>query len=286
MFRLRDCFSDEPLVLFGVDATAEALLAALPGADMLHFSGHAAFDLVNPRKSHLATAGADPNDVLSVARLVELDDGGRLRLRLAVLSGCETTLSGFNMVEDEFIGLPAAFVQAGAAAVLASHWPVREDAAFLLTRRFYEVLNLAPGPGGEPIFGPAAAAREAARWLRQLTVGELLDLFETVPQPAGADVPAGCAWLDLSEPRGAAHIRPTGGQADPLDPGAPRKLPPQMKTRDPVSPKPTPPRRDPVLGTSGTRLVLQPPADGAPLDLDAKPYANPVHWAAFSLTGV
>ncbi|SFJ34848.1 hypothetical protein SAMN05216258_1504, partial [Albimonas pacifica] len=27
-------------------------------------------------------------------------------------------------------------------------------------------------------------------------------------------------------------------------------------------------------------------AHGAPLDLDAKPYANPVHWAAFSLTGV
>ncbi|SFJ34780.1 hypothetical protein SAMN05216258_1501, partial [Albimonas pacifica] len=39
-------------------------------------------------------------------------------------------------------------------------------------------------------------------------------------------------------------------------------------------------------GTSGTRLVLQPPAHGAPLDLDAKPYANPVHWAAFSVTGV
>ncbi|SFJ36086.1 CHAT domain-containing protein, partial [Albimonas pacifica] len=278
LLRRRARPGEAPVVLRGAEATAAALLAALPRADLFHYSGHGSYKPGRPRDSQLVTAGDDPDDVLTVARLVEAHERGALRLRLAILSGCETNLVGLSRTQDEFVGLPAAFLEAGAAAVLASHWPVLDHAAFLFARRFHEVLDLAPGPGGEPAFGPAPAAREAARWLRELTVGELLDLFETVPQPAGAEAPAGCAWLELSRPRGAAHIRPTGVQAEPLHHGAFLKKGPEMKARDPVPSRPASPRRDPVLGTSGTRLVLQPPAHGAPLDLDAKPYANPVHW--------
>ena len=280
-----------PVLLRGAEATAEAVLYAIVRSDVFHFSGHGSYRPGTPRLSQLTTAGDDPEDVLTVARLVEARAQAGLRLRLVTLSACETSLSGLSRAREEFIGLPAAFLEAGAAAVLASHWPVRDDATFLFAWRFYEVLDLAPGPVGEPRFGPAAAAREAARWLRELTVGELASIFETVPQPAGADVPAGCLWIDLAKPKAQA-------QAKAQDPSPARAGPPPEAadiaagpfTKNPLGRRDKSADRasdlDPVLGLAGTAVVIQPAPAARPINPAAKPYESPVHWAAFAVTGV
>lgn len=79
-----------------------------------------------------------------------------------MLSGCSTGLAGLSRAAEEFVGLPAGWLEAGAGAVLASHWPVRDDVAFLLSERFYDELNLAPDPatGAEQV-PPAAALKRA-----------------------------------------------------------------------------------------------------------------------------
>ena len=66
---------------------------------------------------------------LSVAELRELPLKG---CRLFILAGCETGMIDLNVAPDEFIGLPAAVLEAGAAAALASLWPVETEGTYAL----------------------------------------------------------------------------------------------------------------------------------------------------------
>jgi CHAT domain-containing protein/tetratricopeptide (TPR) repeat protein len=94
------------------------------------------------------------------------------RCRLVTLSACE---SGRVDVRhpDEFLGLPAAFLRAGAAAVVSSLWRVDDVAAMLVTRRLYEGLvrdELTPG----------RALRQAQLWLRDATNQTLYRFYRTL----------------------------------------------------------------------------------------------------------
>jgi CHAT domain-containing protein len=57
--------------------------------------------------------------------------------RLVALSACETGLHDINRSPEEFIGLPAAFLQLGATGVLATLWPVNDASAAFLMSRFF-----------------------------------------------------------------------------------------------------------------------------------------------------
>jgi len=57
---------------------------------------------------------------------------------VVVLSACETGLADIARLPEEFIGLPTGFIQAGAAAVVASLWPVRDEAALNVINHFYQ----------------------------------------------------------------------------------------------------------------------------------------------------
>jgi CHAT domain-containing protein len=87
-----------------------------------------------------------------------------------VLSACETGLSDIRQSPDEFLGLPAGFLQAGAPAVVSTLWRVDDLSTMALMERFYQG-HLRDG------LPPAAALRAAQRWLRDATAEEL-DLVE------------------------------------------------------------------------------------------------------------
>jgi len=122
-------------------ATAKNLIQAVaahpPGC--FSFFGHGSWDSGDIEKSGLWLA-APPDakgniptepfgpsdrrtkgDAFTVAQLAALDLG---QCRFAVLAGCETGLIDLKNNPDEFIGLPAALLEAGAAGVLATLWPV------------------------------------------------------------------------------------------------------------------------------------------------------------------
>jgi CHAT domain-containing protein len=86
--------------------------------------------------------------------------------RLVVLSACETGVFDFQRTPDEFIGLPATFLQAGSAGVIGTLWPVDDTSTALIMMKFYE-LHFAKN------VEPAAALRGAQLWLRGATVPEI-----------------------------------------------------------------------------------------------------------------
>ena len=148
-------------VLGAREASAEAVLGSLKGASYWHFATHGQFAVRSPRASTLLLAGGE---TLTVGRLT--DQVGLGNPRLVILSACETGLYEFKRTPDEFIGPPSAFLQAGAAGVVGTLWPVDDVSTALLIVKFYD-LHFAER------LEPAAALRRAQLWLRDATRQEL-----------------------------------------------------------------------------------------------------------------
>ena len=129
---------------------------------MAHFACHGYARPNAPLDSALLTSDNEPLTLRDIFGL-ELADRDRPAIRLAVLSACETQLPGTEL-PDELVSLPGGFLQAGAAAVVASQWTIGDTAAALVTTMFYR--NLASGADG------ATALRDAQVWLRDTTNGE------------------------------------------------------------------------------------------------------------------
>jgi CHAT domain-containing protein/tetratricopeptide (TPR) repeat protein len=144
-------------------ATLDAVRRAAPGRTHIHFCCHGSYDWQDPMKSALHLAGADTLTLADVLGTVNLEG-----VRLVILSACETGISDIRRVPDEYIGLPAGFLRAGAAGVISALWPVDDLSTMLLMEHFYHRHISC----GEP---PAAALRDAQRWLRSATNQELAD---------------------------------------------------------------------------------------------------------------
>jgi CHAT domain-containing protein len=147
--------------LAGPRATIEQVVPALVQAPVVHFACHALSSLRNPRQSGIVLAG---DRLLNPVGLAQLPLG---RLRLAILSACETGVYGAQ-APDEAIGLPSAFVEAGVGGVVAALWEVLDAGAMILLARFYELWR-AEG------HGLAEALVLAQRWLRDTTNAEKLE---------------------------------------------------------------------------------------------------------------
>lgn len=157
-------FGKEAYLVCAEAATYAAITTAMPGRTHLHFACHGQFDPEKPLESGLLLGG----DILTLRQI--LDDITLRGIRLAVLSACQTAISDYKELPDEVIGLPAAFLQAGAAGVLGSLWPVNDLSTMLLMDRFYH-LHLDEGVEA------AIALQRAQRWLREATAGELAERF-------------------------------------------------------------------------------------------------------------
>ena len=153
--------SDARSAVHGDDATAEAVLKVVKAKSHWLFSCHGVFHWSDPRQSGLTLARGE---ALTLDALLSAQGLGSPRL--VVLSACETGLHDIHRSPEEFIGLPAGFLQLGATGVLATLWPVNDASTALLVSRFFRHC-IVDG------MRPAAALKAAQLWLRDLTVQDL-----------------------------------------------------------------------------------------------------------------
>ena len=156
------------------DATRDAVVAGLREATVVHLVCHGYADLDRPLQSGMVLAG---DILLTVEQLFGL----RFESRLAVLSACDAGLPGTEL-PDEVVSLPTGLLQAGVAGVVAPLWAVPDERTMLLMVGFYQRWRQ---EGQEP----AEALRQAQRWLRDSTNGELRSMFQALYDQGPA------AWL-------------------------------------------------------------------------------------------
>jgi CHAT domain-containing protein len=157
----------QPIVLKHKQATVEAVKTALPQATIAHFSCHGTANLTDPLNSGLAMS----DGLLTLKDIFALNLAEHGGIRLAVLSACETGLSGIENA-DEAISLPTGLLQAGVAGVVASLWSVSELSTMVLLSRFYTLWQ-------NQHMSPATALRCAQQWLRDASPTDIVDHCRT-----------------------------------------------------------------------------------------------------------
>ena len=130
-------------------ATLAAIQTLAPNCDILHVACHGLFRADNPIFSSLKLY----DGWLTAADIIQLHLTGSLVTLSACESGRATVLQG-----DEVIGLPRAFLGAGAAAVIVSLWLVQDETTATLMTHLYRQLRTG--------LGRAAALRVAQQSLR------------------------------------------------------------------------------------------------------------------------
>jgi hypothetical protein len=156
-------FPGRATVLSGFTAGERAVREALAQVDAAHFACHGKADVLTPLDSRLYLAGTCE---LRLRDLLAL----RLRLRLAVLSACESSLPG-TVLPDEVVSLPSGLLQAGVAGVAAAMWSLPDLQTSLLMLDFYRRWRT---EGRHP----ATALRDAQVWLRDTTNGGKLRFLQ------------------------------------------------------------------------------------------------------------
>jgi CHAT domain-containing protein len=161
------------------EATREAIQREARGHAYLHYSGHGYYDWRDAMGSGLILAN---NKLLTLAEIIsklDLSDA-----RLVVLAASETGLTWFEQALDEYVGLAAGFLEAGAPGVVSALWSVNDLSTMLLMEKLY-IYHLRDG------MEIAAALRRAQLWLRDVTAAEVLDRLSAIRkaialQPTGA----------------------------------------------------------------------------------------------------
>jgi len=144
------------------DATKEAVITHCPGCTYLHFACHGFYERQYIQDSGLKLAGGDS---LTLAEIIS----PRFDLsaaRLVTLSACQTGLTDYRQLPNEYVGLATGFLQAGTPGVISTLWAVNDPATALLMKEFYR-LHLIEKQG------IAAALRGAQQWLRGASAQEM-----------------------------------------------------------------------------------------------------------------
>lgn len=119
------------------EANKENLLSLpLVNYDIVHFATHGVANAYSSALSGLILSNhASPNNILLADEISQLT----LNAELVVLSGCETAAGEFIDGEG-LVGLSRAFFNAGAKNVVASLWPVQDQASAVLMSKFYSLI--------------------------------------------------------------------------------------------------------------------------------------------------
>jgi len=150
--------------LEGAAATRDAVLGSIGRTGLVHLAGHAqAREDVPPLSALRASDGWIAAADLAAAPL----EGG-----LFVLSACRTGDPSLRWQGEALGGFPRALLAAGAGAIVASRWEVRDEVARAWMREFYRALARS-GPM-EALAGARAAVRRAyphpAEWAAFLLI--------------------------------------------------------------------------------------------------------------------
>lgn len=151
--------------LKGNQANRQTVIAALSSHTVFHFSCHGSANFQHPLQSGLLLAN---DETLSLSDFFDLQLHS---VRLAILSACDSGLSGTNL-PDEAISLPSGLLQAGVAGIVASLWSVSDLSTMILLSRFYTCwrdLNLPP----------QVALTKAQQWLRDSEPKEIIAHCQT-----------------------------------------------------------------------------------------------------------
>lgn len=137
----------EPIL--GAAATRELFLNEAPRNQVVHVASHAWSDAHAPERSRILLSCVDPAD--NSAETCDLYFADVLTLELCgqtvVLSACKTA-GGLAIEGEGILGLPWAFLRAGASTVVASLWQVADDATAELMSNFHRHLREGMGPAG------------------------------------------------------------------------------------------------------------------------------------------
>jgi CHAT domain-containing protein/tetratricopeptide (TPR) repeat protein len=190
--------NEPPRLLCLADPTEDLPAAASEVAEVVGHFGAGAESAVGPKASavfledrvgdadyvHLACHGQaslDPTEtgvLLSDGLLEAAQMGGAdLKARLVVVSACQSATADTVRNPEELFSMGTAILSAGAAAVIASLWPVDSEATALLMTKLYEEMMVVG-------LGPAASLRQAQLWLRELSEPERAEFLERHPSLA------------------------------------------------------------------------------------------------------
>ncbi len=185
-------------------------------AHCAHFSCHGYFNFNRPLRSALLLADCElppPPPEENPSRYLPLRNGKTLDLtkcltladifaldfrecRLVVLSACETGISDFNSISDEYISLPSGFLVAGSSSVVPTLWAVNDLSTSFLMIKFYQLLKAG--------LSVSLALNYAQLWLRDATKEDLQAW--TKPLPLRRVEKA--TLYDMLEKIGSKEIRP------------------------------------------------------------------------------
>ncbi len=156
-------------VLTGRSATLDRWRDHSPGRyRYLHFAAHALVNDRRPDRTRIVLAGA-PLDLTTVRNL-------SLNAELVTLSACETGL-GRRVRGEGIIGLPHAFLAAGARGVLVSLWRISDRSAADFMERFYRELQMGRPPAQalarvrRALIDADAGIAHPSRWAAFVLVG-------------------------------------------------------------------------------------------------------------------
>jgi CHAT domain-containing protein len=154
-------------------ASLDEVSAAAAAGTVVYLSCHGQFRWDRPLSTGLQL-GADPQHLfeLPVADIFDVVDLPADALML--LGACDSgTIAQTDL--NEGIGLPAAFLAAGARAVVGANWPVARGVAVGVCLRFLQALR-----SGQ---ASPEALRAAIRWIRDATIAELDEELAAIHHP-------------------------------------------------------------------------------------------------------
>jgi CHAT domain-containing protein len=150
----------------GEEASIEKLRAVGGRLRMLHIAGHAE---VNHREPLASALVIGDGKLLSGYTIMETL---RLSAEHVTVSACTSGLSRI-VPGDEQLGLPRAFLYAGATSVLCTLWEAADRVALLIMDCFYRSLHQG--------LSPAVALRNAQIAVRQMTAQNVIDTLGKIP---------------------------------------------------------------------------------------------------------
>jgi len=176
---LEEKFKGEEFVvskLEGKDATAGAIISNMRIHSLYHFSGHAESNFESPFDSFLLAAGCDEKVGSLSAKEIMIEGAFRPGAWI-VLGACETGIAPTDP-SGEYLGLPAAFLAAGASIVISTLWKVHAGTPLIIFDHFYENI-ITRG------LSASAALREACNVLHEIKMTDIRDFEISNSLPHG-----------------------------------------------------------------------------------------------------